>query len=204
MSGFASAHHVLTFGAAGARGQTAAITALLERHGAYIEEFTVFDDVLSGRFYLRTAFRLVEPGATALATMGREYEALRAHYADAEGAIHDQQRPMRVLLMVSKADHCLRGLLDQWRRGELKMDIVGIASNHADLAPLAAELSAILGFMEQLAEVDVSQVEPMTSVTPMPLPWREDAVTDGGYPERVLANAPDAHDGFFTVPKVVE
>ena len=138
MSGFAPAHHVLTFGAAGVRGQTAAITALLERHGAYIEEFTVFDDVLSGRFYLRTAFRLVEPGATALATMGREYEALRAHYADAEGAIHDQQRPMRVLLMVSKADHCLRGLLDQWRRGELKMDIVGIASNHADLAPLAA------------------------------------------------------------------
>ena len=138
MSGFAPAHHVLTFGAAGARGQTAAITALLERHGAYIEEFTVFDDELSGRFYLRTAFRLVEPGATALATMGREYEALRAHYADAEGAIHDLQRPMRVLLMVSKADHCLRGLLDQWRRGELKMDIVGIASNHADLAPLAA------------------------------------------------------------------
>ena len=138
MSGFAPAHHVLTFGAAGVRGQTAAITALLERHGAYIEEFTVFDDVLSGRFYLRTAFRLVEPGATALATMDREYEVLRAHYAAAEGAIHDLQRPMRVLLMVSKADHCLRGLLDQWRRGELKMDIVGIASNHADLAPLAA------------------------------------------------------------------
>ena len=138
MSGFASAHHVLTFGAAGARGQTAAITALLERHGAYIEEFTVFDDVLSGRFYLRTAFRLDDPAAAVLGTLHSEYEALRAHYADAEGAIHDQQRPMRVLLMVSKADHCLRGLLDQWRRGELKMDIVGIASNHADLAPLAA------------------------------------------------------------------
>ncbi len=74
----------------------------------------------------------------------------------------------------------------------------------ADLAPLAAELSAILGFMEQLGELDVTGVEPMTSVTPMRLPWREDAVTDGGYPERVLANAPDARDGFFTVPKVVE
>lgn len=74
----------------------------------------------------------------------------------------------------------------------------------ADIAPLAAELSAILGFMEQLGELDVTGVEPMTSVTPMRLPWREDAVTDGGYPERVLANAPDARDGFFTVPKVVE
>ncbi|MER2509841.1 Asp-tRNA(Asn)/Glu-tRNA(Gln) amidotransferase subunit GatC [Amaricoccus sp.] len=74
----------------------------------------------------------------------------------------------------------------------------------ADIAPLAAELSAILGFMEQLGELDVTGVEPMTSVTPMRLPWRQDAVTDGGYPERVLANAPDARDGFFTVPKVVE
>ncbi len=74
----------------------------------------------------------------------------------------------------------------------------------ADLAPLAGELSAILGFMEQLGEVDVDGVEPMTSVTPMRAPWREDTVTDGGYRDRVLANAPAARDGFFTVPKVVE
>jgi aspartyl-tRNA(Asn)/glutamyl-tRNA(Gln) amidotransferase subunit C len=74
----------------------------------------------------------------------------------------------------------------------------------ADLEPLAAELSGILGFMEQLREVEVEGVEPMTSVTPMRLPWREDVVTDGGYPDRVLMNAPDARAGFFTVPKVVE
>ena len=74
----------------------------------------------------------------------------------------------------------------------------------ADLEPLAAELSAILGFMEQLREVDVEGVEPMTSVTPMRLPWRADVVTDGGERDKVLANAPDARDGFFTVPKVVE
>lgn len=74
----------------------------------------------------------------------------------------------------------------------------------ADLAPLAAELSAILGFMEQLREVDVEGVEPMTSVTPMKLKWREDIVTDGDRRDAVLANAPDARNGFFTVPKVVE
>lgn len=74
----------------------------------------------------------------------------------------------------------------------------------AELEPLAAKLSGILGFMEQLNEVDVSGVEPMTSVTPMRLAWRADVVDDGGYPERVLANAPAARDGFFTVPKVVE
>jgi aspartyl-tRNA(Asn)/glutamyl-tRNA(Gln) amidotransferase subunit C len=74
----------------------------------------------------------------------------------------------------------------------------------ADLAPLAAELSSILGWMEQLREVDVEGVEPMTSVTPMKLKWRADEVTDGGDRDRVLANAPDARAGFFTVPKVVE
>jgi aspartyl-tRNA(Asn)/glutamyl-tRNA(Gln) amidotransferase subunit C len=74
----------------------------------------------------------------------------------------------------------------------------------AELAPLAAELSGILGFMEQLREVDVEGVEPMTSVTPMKLRWREDVVTDGGHPDKVLENAPDARGGFFTVPKVVE
>jgi aspartyl-tRNA(Asn)/glutamyl-tRNA(Gln) amidotransferase subunit C len=79
-----------------------------------------------------------------------------------------------------------------------------IEVSEADLPGLAAELSSILGFMEQLREVDVEGVEPMTSVTPMRLPWREDVVTAGGEPERVLANAPDARNGFFTVPKVVE
>ena len=74
----------------------------------------------------------------------------------------------------------------------------------SDLAGLAAELSGILGFMEQLNAVDVTGVEPMTSVTPMALKWREDSVTDGGIQAKVLANAPDARAGFFTVPKVVE
>lgn len=72
------------------------------------------------------------------------------------------------------------------------------------LDPLAKALSNILDFMEQLNEVDVDGVEPMTSVTPMALKRRQDEVTDGGYPERILANAPDAREGFFAVPKVVE
>jgi len=74
----------------------------------------------------------------------------------------------------------------------------------SDLETLAGELSNILGFMEQLNEVDVEGVTPMTSVTPMDLPRRKDVVTDGGYPEKILSNAPDAREGFFAVPKVVE
>jgi len=72
------------------------------------------------------------------------------------------------------------------------------------LEPLAGALSNILDFMEQLNEVDIEGVEPMTSVTPMDLKKREDVVTDGGYPDRILANAPDTREGFFAVPKVVE
>lgn len=73
-----------------------------------------------------------------------------------------------------------------------------------DLPALAGELSGILGFMEQLMEVDVDGVEPMTSVTPMRLKRREDGVTDGGMQDKILSNAPDAREGFFAVPKVVE
>lgn len=69
---------------------------------------------------------------------------------------------------------------------------------------LARELSNILGWIEQLSELDTEGVEPMTSVVRMKLPLRDDEVTDGGYPERVTANAPEAAHGFFAVPKVVE
>ncbi|WP_109465916.1 Asp-tRNA(Asn)/Glu-tRNA(Gln) amidotransferase subunit GatC [Albibacillus kandeliae] len=72
------------------------------------------------------------------------------------------------------------------------------------LPALAADFNRILGFIEQLNEVDVEGVEPMTSVTPMRLKRREDQVTDGHQQAQVLANAPDAREGFFAVPKVVE
>jgi len=79
-----------------------------------------------------------------------------------------------------------------------------IAVREDELAPLAAELNGILGWIEQLGEVDVTGVEPMTSVTPMALKRRTDEVTDGDRQPDILANAPDAREGFFTVPKVVE
>lgn len=79
-----------------------------------------------------------------------------------------------------------------------------IAVGEEEVEPLAARLSAILAFADELKEVDVEGVEPMTSVTPMALRRRKDEVTDGGIQEKILANAPDARQGFFAVPKVVE
>ena len=72
------------------------------------------------------------------------------------------------------------------------------------LEPLAQELSSILGWIEQLGEVDTDGVEPMASAVAAKLPMREDVVTDGGDAGAILANAPAKADGFFIVPKVVE
>ena len=73
-----------------------------------------------------------------------------------------------------------------------------------DVPRLQAELNSILGWIEQLNEVDVSGVEPLSAAARMALPMRDDVVTDGGIPEKVLANAPDRAGAFYAVPKVVE
>ena len=74
----------------------------------------------------------------------------------------------------------------------------------AEVNTLLDELNAIFGWIEQLNEVDVSGVEPLTGGAPMAMKMRDDVVTDGGYPERILFNAPDRQGDFFAVPKVVE
>lgn len=102
-----------------------------------------------------------------------------------------------------------------WREAQTPMSIdtdtvrkvahlARIAVREDELEPLAAELNLIIGWIEQLGEVDVTGIEPMTSVTPMALKRRADEVTDGSRQGDILANAPDAREGFFTVPKVVE
>ena len=79
-----------------------------------------------------------------------------------------------------------------------------IAQPEDHLEPLAKELSGIMAWIEQLAEVDTDGVTPMTSAVSMPMPLREDVVTDGGDASVVLSNAPKSSGGFFVVPKVVE
>lgn len=73
-----------------------------------------------------------------------------------------------------------------------------------DVPQLAGELNAILGFIEQLNEVDVSNVDPLTSVVSTKMKMRRDEVTDGHYSQKIVANAPAQEDQFFMVPKVVE
>ncbi len=79
-----------------------------------------------------------------------------------------------------------------------------IAVSDEDAVRMTGELNTILGFVEQLGEVDVEGVEPMTSVIPMEMKKRQDVVTDGNKAEDIVANAPASEDNFFMVPKVVE
>ena len=79
-----------------------------------------------------------------------------------------------------------------------------IAVTDEEARRLQGELNGILDWIEQLREVDVEGVEPMTSVVSVSMKKRPDVVTEGGSPEKILANAPASQDGFFMVPKVVE
>jgi aspartyl-tRNA(Asn)/glutamyl-tRNA(Gln) amidotransferase subunit C len=82
--------------------------------------------------------------------------------------------------------------------------LASIAVAEDEVEHLQGELNAMLAFVEQLAEVDVSGIEAMTSVTPMAMKMRKDEVTDGGTADAIMANAPAREDHFFLVPKVVE
>jgi aspartyl-tRNA(Asn)/glutamyl-tRNA(Gln) amidotransferase subunit C len=79
-----------------------------------------------------------------------------------------------------------------------------IAVTEAEVPHLQGELNAMLAFVEQLSEVNVDGVEPMTSVTPMEMKKRADVVDDGGIPDAIIRNAPETQNHFFLVPKVVE
>ena len=79
-----------------------------------------------------------------------------------------------------------------------------IALTEEQVAPMAKELSGILSWVEQLKEIDVEGVPPMTSVVEQKLKMRDDVVTDGGDADALMANAPGGEDNFFVVPKVVE
>jgi aspartyl-tRNA(Asn)/glutamyl-tRNA(Gln) amidotransferase subunit C len=79
-----------------------------------------------------------------------------------------------------------------------------IAVPEDEIAHLQGELNAILAWVEQLGELDVEGVEPMTSVTPMVMKKRKDEVTDGGIADEIVKNAPASDDNYFLVPKVVE
>lgn len=129
--------YIMTASGPSAQGQVAGITGFIDRHQGYVEEFDQFDDIDSHRFFARAAFR-VPVGETPLdmAVLERTFGDIASRFGMIWSITDAASRP-RVLLMASKADHCLRDLLYRHATGELKMEVVGVVSNHPDLASLA-------------------------------------------------------------------
>ncbi|EJO54179.1 formyltetrahydrofolate deformylase [Burkholderia multivorans] len=126
----------LTVTCPSAPGQVAALVRFLDERGCYIDEFDVFDDEFTTRFFVRCIFHATSAHQLDVNSLRDGFSAIAGRF-DMSWAIHDMSMKPKVLIMVSKFDHCLADLLFRWRMDELKMDIVGVASNHPDLAPLA-------------------------------------------------------------------
>lgn len=132
----APAQFVLNASCASAPGQVAAIVRLLEARSCYVCEFDVFDDASTRRFFVRAVFRSGSPRLDLAELRGAFAEVAAAHAMQC--TLHDLGQPVRVLILVSRLDHCLADLLFRWRMKELRMEVTGVVSNHPDLQPLAA------------------------------------------------------------------
>ncbi|WP_145003334.1 formyltetrahydrofolate deformylase [Pseudomonas oryzihabitans] len=128
--------YILNVSCPATSGIVAAVSTYLARNDCYIAEMAQFDDDFTQRFFMRTVFRF-NPGAnTGIAALRDGFAAVTADFA-MEWELYSTERPTRVLLMVSKFDHCLTDLLYRHQKGELPMEITAIVSNHLDLRPMA-------------------------------------------------------------------
>jgi len=127
---------ILTMEGPSARGQVAAVTRFLEQHGAYIEEFAVFDDVLTSRFYLRSQVRLRSEEHYQASELEAALNECLAPFEGSCGKVYSLEQPVPVIIMVSKTDHCLKELLTQAHSANLNIEIKAVVSNHSLLEPL--------------------------------------------------------------------
>ena len=117
-------------------GIISAVTSFLSEHDCYISELAQYDDEELQNFFLRAKFRFNEGVSGDIETLRDEFAAIAKDF-EMEWQIYSSSKPMRVLLMVSKFDHCLSDLMYRQAQGELDMEITAIVSNHRDLRPMA-------------------------------------------------------------------
>lgn len=126
---------VLTISCPDTRGIVASVASFLSDRDAFITESTHFGDCLSQRFFMRTCFRS-GPLTPAMSVVAHQFSQIAARFQMVWG-LYDARRKERLLILVSRADHCLNDLLYRYRTGDLPIEIPAIVSNHPDLEPLA-------------------------------------------------------------------
>jgi formyltetrahydrofolate deformylase len=129
-------HYIIKISCPATSGIVAAVTTFLAQSGCYISEMAQFDDDFSGTFFMRAVFRL-NSGVTADITSIKTGFATVAERFQMCWELHCADVPMRVMIMVSKYDHCLSDLLYRYHKGEMHMQITAIVSNHLELRPMA-------------------------------------------------------------------
>lgn len=127
---------ILTVRCPSAAGQVAAIALFLDQYHYYVEEISVFDSHDKSTFFVRCVFHAETSDALTLDALRDEFRQVAERFK-MEWAIHDTQVKPRMMIMVSRYDHCLNDLLYRWRIGELQTEITAIVSNHPDLEPIA-------------------------------------------------------------------
>ncbi|GBL54956.1 MULTISPECIES: formyltetrahydrofolate deformylase [Pseudomonas] len=132
----APSHFIIRISCPAVSGIVAAVTTYLAEQGCYISEMAQFDDEGSGRFFMRAVFRFNEGLEGDIGNIESGFADVASRF-DMDWSLHSSAKPMRVLLMVSKFDHCLSDLLYRHAKGELEMQITAIVSNHLDLRPMA-------------------------------------------------------------------
>ncbi|HEP9160454.1 TPA: formyltetrahydrofolate deformylase [Pseudomonas aeruginosa] len=129
-------HYILKISCPATSGIVAAVTTYLANKGCYISEMSQFDDDTSGRFFMRAVFRFNTGTKPDIDTLRQGFDDVAVPF-EMDWDLFEGNRPMRVLLMVSKYDHCLSDLLYRHQKGEMDMQITAIVSNHLDLRPMA-------------------------------------------------------------------
>ena len=132
----ATSHYILKISCPATSGIVAAVTTYLADKGCYISEMSQFDDDTSGRFFMRAVFRFNDQYEGDIDEVEQGFDAVARRF-EMDWTLHGTAQPMRVLLMVSKYDHCLADLLYRHHKGEMDMQITAIVSNHLDLRPMA-------------------------------------------------------------------
>ncbi|MDH2200204.1 formyltetrahydrofolate deformylase [Ectopseudomonas oleovorans] len=129
-------HYILKISCPATSGIVAAVTTYLAGRDCYLSELAQFDDEFTGRFFMRAVFRFNDTTRADIDALRQGFDDIAVPFA-MDWELFESQRPMRVLLMVSKFDHCLVDLLYRHHKGELDMQITAIVSNHLDLRPMA-------------------------------------------------------------------
>ena len=154
---FQTSHpYILTASCASRMGTTAAVTGFLASHRLYIMEMQQFDDVLTKRFFVRVKFCGVAGETVDVAGLKADFVAL-AHAEQMQWAIHDGSHRARVMILVSKLDHCLEDLLYRQRIGELPMEVTAIVSNHPDMRNIAERYGIAYHLMPVTAATKAAQ-----------------------------------------------